>query len=58
MPAPFKIIGIYGRVKSPGVAETLNDLVAFLKQHQYELLVETETATALVDTSLPVVSTS
>lgn len=56
MPAPFKIIGIYGRVRSPGVAETLNDLVSLLKQYQHELIIESETATALLDTSLPVVS--
>ena len=56
MPTPFKVLGIYGRVKSPGVAETLNTLVDYLKHHKHELLIEAETATALIDTSLPIVS--
>jgi NAD+ kinase len=56
MPSAFKVLGIYGRVKSPGVAETLNALVDYLKLHKHEVLVEAETATALVDTSIPIVS--
>jgi NAD+ kinase len=56
MPAPFNVIGIYGRVKSQGVAETLNTLVAYLKQFRYELLIEAETASSLTDKSFAMVS--
>ena len=53
MPTPFNVIGIYGRVKSPGVAETLKALVHYLRQHNHEILVEAETASSMPDISVP-----
>lgn len=48
----FKVIGIFGRVKNPGIIETLKALIQFLQSRDQEFLVETETAEALNDNSL------
>lgn len=51
MASKFKTIGIYGRVKSPGVIETLKALVNYLRSIGQEFLLDTETANALDDAS-------
>lgn len=53
MPSPFKTIGIYGRVKNPGVVETLKALIHYLRDLGQEILVDAETAGELHDQSLP-----
>ncbi|HLB42560.1 MAG TPA: NAD(+) kinase [Gammaproteobacteria bacterium] len=52
MPAPFNIIGIFGRVKNPGVIETLRALTIYLKTLNREVLIDAETASAMDDTAL------
>src|SRR3990167_5785513 len=47
MPSPFNIIGIFGRVKNPGVIETLKALISYLKKLDREVLIDAETATAI-----------
>src|SRR3990167_3262533 len=47
MATQFKMIGIIGRVRSPGVKETLKTLIDYLRQCKQNLLIETETAEAL-----------
>ena len=55
MAAPFKVIGIFGRVKNPSVTETLKALVAYLKQLGKEIVIDEETASSLNDPVLPTV---
>ena len=52
----FKTIGIIGRLRNPGVKQTLNALAQYLKSLKQNLLIETETAESLEDTSLPTIS--
>lgn len=52
MTHPFKTIGILGRVKNPGVKETLKALIQFLQSLPRNILVETETAEPLNDPTL------
>lgn len=52
MTGSFKTIGIFGRVKSPGVIETLKALLAYLKGLNQDIKVESETAKELHDPSL------
>lgn len=52
MTSQFKTIGIFGRVRSPGVIETLKALIQYLRNLQHEVLVESETAAALDDPSI------
>ncbi len=47
MPSQFKTIGIYGRVKNPGVTETLKALIHYLESLGQSILLDTETAAAL-----------
>ncbi|OGT42184.1 MAG: hypothetical protein A3F42_02700 [Gammaproteobacteria bacterium RIFCSPHIGHO2_12_FULL_37_34] len=56
MPASFHIIGIFGRVKNPGVIETLKTLTTYLKKLNREILIEAETASAIDDASFLSVS--
>ena len=56
MASPFKKIGLMGRVKNPGVVETLKALVQYLKSLNQTLLIESETAEALHDASLTAIS--
>lgn len=50
MHSKFKVIGIYGRVKNPGVAETLKALIQYLRGLNIEILLDTDTAETLQDT--------
>ncbi len=52
MTAQFKTIGIYGRVRNDGVIETLRTLIAYLQKLGKDILLDTETAASLNDTSL------
>lgn len=56
MTAPFKTIGIIARVKNPLVKDTLNALTDYLLSLQQNLLIETETAESLINTSLPTIA--
>ncbi|HEX2548259.1 MAG TPA: NAD(+) kinase [Gammaproteobacteria bacterium] len=47
MPNKFQTIGIFGRVKNPGVRETLKTLVHFLHDLSLTVFVESETAEVL-----------
>lgn len=55
MAAPFKVIGIFGRVKNPGVSETLKSLVTYLQKLGREIIIDEETASSLNDDALPTV---
>jgi len=52
MTSAFHTIGIYGRVRNPGVKETLRTLVDYLLQLKHTILIDAETAEALSDPSL------
>ena len=52
MPSQFKTIGIYGRVKNPGVVETLKALIRLSANLKQDILVDAETAATLNDPSL------
>lgn len=56
MSSAFKMIGIFARVKNPGVRETLGTLIEYLKKLEQNFLIESETAAALHDPSLPMIS--
>lgn len=55
MASQFKTIGIFGRVRNPGVTETLKALIQFLRNLNKDIVVDAETATALNDSSLQTV---
>lgn len=48
----FKTIGIMGRVKNPGVTETLKTLIHYLKSLDQSILLEAETAASLQDKTI------
>jgi NAD+ kinase len=52
MVSQFNIIGIYGRVKNPGVIETLKALINFLHSINQEIVLDPETAELIEDKSL------
>lgn len=56
MASRFNVIGILGRVKNPGVIETLKILVHFLRPLCQQIFVDAETARSLADPSLPAVA--
>ncbi len=56
MASQFKTVGIFGRVNTPGILETLKTLIRYLQQLGQPLVVETETAQALNDPTLPCVT--
>lgn len=53
--SPFRRIGVVARLRNREVVESLNRLVAFLKQDGREVVVERDTAELLADQSLAVV---
>lgn len=52
MATEFNTIGIIGRVRKPGVKETLKILIDYLKQLGKAIVIDSETAAVLTDTSL------
>lgn len=55
MASTFNTIGIIGRVKNPGVKETLKTLIHYLEDLPLEIRIETETAESLNDSSLKII---
>jgi NAD+ kinase len=51
----FKTVGIIGRVKNPGVKDTLVTLIKYLRSLQHDFVIEAETAEHLDDASLPII---
>ena len=51
----FKRIGIFGRVRNSGVNETLQSLIKFLRSLKLEIFIETETASSLETTDIPII---
>ena len=47
MGTAFKHIGIIGRVRTPGVKETLHELITFLRKIKQTIYIETETADSI-----------
>lgn len=56
MSSTFKTIGLYGRVRNPGVLETLKAVIHYLTDLGYPLVVEAETAQPLNNESLTTVA--
>jgi NAD+ kinase len=52
MSQAFKTIGIYGRVRNAGVTESLKTVVAYLKSLSQDLVIDSETAATLGETSI------
>lgn len=52
MHSQFNIVGIYGRVRNPGVIETLKALISYLNSLGQNILVDSKTADALNDPTL------
>lgn len=55
MAPAFKTVGLYGRVRNPGVTETLKAVIHYLQTLGYPLVVEAETAEPLNDPTLTTV---
>lgn len=55
MPTAFKSIAIFGRVKNPGVRETLRTLIAYLQEQKVSIFVESETAEPLNNPHLKII---
>lgn len=55
MASQFKTIGLYGRVKSPGVIDSLKAVIGFLRQINQDFVVEAETGEALDDKELTLI---
>ena len=55
MASQFKTVGIYGRVRSPGVIDSLKAVITFLRELKQEFVVETETGESLNDSSLTLI---
>jgi len=58
MTPTFKTIGIIGRVKTPGVKDTLKALITFLLSLKQKFIIDSESAESLNDSSLPTVPRS
>jgi NAD+ kinase len=56
MAAQFHTIGIFGRVKSPEITETIKTLVQYLRDLNQNILLDAETALGMDDSTLPTVS--
>jgi NAD+ kinase len=56
MASQFKTIGIFGRVRNNGVADTIKSLIHYLHEIKQDVLVEADTAVQLKDPSLSTVS--
>lgn len=52
MTSQFKTVGIFGRVQSPEIRETLTCLINYLKKLGQAIVVEEETAQSIADTTL------
>lgn len=52
MHTPFKTIGIFGRLRRPGVKETLNMLIQYLQSLKQHIVIDAETAAFLDDNTL------
>lgn len=55
MTAKFETIGIIGRVKTPGVKDTLKALVNYLFDLNQKIVIESETADSLARSDLPTI---
>lgn len=55
MATQFKTVGIYGRVRSPGVIDSLKAIIAFMHQLKQPFIVEEETGQALNDSEVTLV---
>lgn len=53
MSAPFKTVGIYGRVNNAGVKETLKALITYLQTLGQAFYLDAQTAAVLADATLP-----
>lgn len=58
MPQPFKRIGLFGRAGTPGVTETLQSLINYLKDINVSVCIESETAAFIDPVNLPAVDRS
>lgn len=56
MASQFKTVGLYGRVKSPGVVDTLRTLIAFLRDMKQDFVIEKESGLSLNDSSLALIN--
>lgn len=52
MTTQFKVIGIYGRVRNPGVIEALKTVIRYLQKLGQTIVIDSVTAKALDDTTL------
>lgn len=57
MQTPFKTIGIIGKPSDPSIAATLSVLYDYLKQHQYAVIVDDDSARFIPDQSVKSCST-
>jgi NAD+ kinase len=55
MTLAFKTIGITGRLRNPGVKETLRALIESLRSMHRDIVIEAETAESLEECSLPII---
>ncbi len=55
MASQFKTVGLYGRVRNPGVIDSLKAVIGFLRSLEQDFVVEKETAHPLNDDSLTLV---
>jgi NAD+ kinase len=55
MASQFKVVGILGKVKNPGIIDTLKTLIHYLRDLGQDLVVDTETAEALNDDALTLI---
>jgi NAD+ kinase len=55
MASPFKVIGIFGRVKTPAITDTLKSLIKYLQHLKQEIVIDEETASSINVSSLPTV---
>lgn len=55
MASQFKTIGLYGRVKSPGVIDSLKTLIHYLRELDQHFIVEKETGASLNDDTLKLI---
>jgi len=53
MSSQFKTIGIIGRVRNPGVVDTLRALVSYLQALKRNIILDADVAETLADTRLP-----
>ena len=56
MSKPFKHIGLFGRVRNEQIAQTLNEVKAYLLSRKLEVCLDQETASSIQETKLPCVT--